>query len=182
MRDDRNRRLSIFLAMAMIATIFASPGLSTTVQADEALIEHDSIRVNNDTELSQLIADNGWEGNGVAGDSYVIENLDIDAAGPAAAIYIGNTTKHVVIRDCYLHGAQYIRSLDVGLYLYNVTNAIAEDNTADGNGGHGIYLFYASNNTVANNNASGNNYGIFLDSSSPTPRPHTQTTSTAILS
>jgi len=70
----------------------------------------------------------------------------------------------------------------VGLYLYNVTNAIAEDNTADGNGGHGIYLFYASNNTVANNNASGNNYGIFLDSSSPTPRPHTQTTSTAILS
>ncbi|MCX8174189.1 MAG: right-handed parallel beta-helix repeat-containing protein, partial [Thermoplasmata archaeon] len=55
-----------------------------------------------------------------------------------------------------------------GIYLYGGSqyNEVIGNDASDN--GHGISLWFSSNNTISGNNASGNNYGIFLYSTSNT--------------
>lgn len=123
-----DRTFSVLLVMAFIASILASSGCIADVQAAEPLIKHAPIRVNSDAELAQLAEKEGWEGDGGA---YVIENLEIDAAGAGAAIYLGNITSHVWIHDCLLYGAESFGQPyqgGAGLLLYRAGNVTVDDN------------------------------------------------------
>jgi len=101
-------------------------------------------------------------GSGMAGDPYIIENWDISAKN-ANGIEIRNTTANFVIRNCYVHegrNSYYDLSYYLGIYLYNVTNGIVDNNFLE-NTGIGIYLeYYSYNNLVKNNVARNNHEGI----------------------
>jgi parallel beta-helix repeat protein len=170
MKNYTNTGFSVFIAMVMIASMFASmivsPGAIGAVQANELLVTHDPISVNDDAELAAL----GLPGDGSADNPYIIENLKIDAAGIYEnAIHIGNTTKHLEIRNCQLTGAAYADSQlsGQGLLLRNVRNVTVEDNDCHGNDVMGIALFSSSGIVIRNNTANENNdCGIYLYDSS----------------
>ncbi len=131
---------------------------------------HDPIRIDNNSDMNQTAQDDGWGGNGSEGNPYIIEGYEIDGGGYGYAIYIGNTTDHFVVRDCYLHNASGNYDLpyftNSGLHLYSVRNGIVDNNTASSNDVAGIYLDSSRDNTLSNNTASSNNdYGIYVYSS-----------------
>ncbi|WP_162137714.1 right-handed parallel beta-helix repeat-containing protein [Methanomassiliicoccus luminyensis] len=173
MRDLTRKALLSIVSFLLIASLFAPLGAIGNVQGDPLSLEtHDVIRVNNETELSTLISNEGWDGTGSADDPYVIENLSINALGYGAGIFIGNTTSHLVIRNCTIYDAEWLLSeyqYGGNILLYNVTNAVIENNICyDVNGGDsdGIDLFYSHDNIVRNNNCSDNRfYGIYLNTS-----------------
>ena len=166
-------------------------GMSFAPENPEPMLtSHAPIRINNNSDLASAAS----SGSGTEADPYIIENYDINGNGYGYCIYIGNTTAHFIVRNCYLHDANGVDSWpyypDSGLILYNVQNGIIMDitsnsnnengihlysysnnniirnNTANSNKEYGIYLYSSSNNTISNNNASNNNYSIFLSSSS----------------
>ncbi|AGB05273.1 parallel beta-helix repeat (two copies) [Aciduliprofundum sp. MAR08-339] len=124
---------------------------------------HAPIRINGDYDFT---AANGViGGSGTKEDPYIISGWDIDAHGAGDAIYIGNTTKYFVVRDCQLHNASssswpYFEG--DGITLYNVKNGTIENNTIYNNGG-GIYLEDSSNNTITSNTIYNNSQdGIYM--------------------
>lgn len=187
------------IALAMItAALFISSSAIVAVDADEMNVSsymiHGTIRINNDTELETLIATNHWNGSGTANEPYVIENLEIDAAGGSSAIFIGNTTVFLVIRDCDVYGSAY-DSLPYwyggAITAYNATNIVIENNRChDCESGYGdgidvlesdritinnntcsdvwwgISLTGSCNVTITNNTCSGNYLGVYLYASS----------------
>jgi parallel beta-helix repeat protein len=163
-----NRRYSMILAISLIASIVALPGAVTTVQADpSALVAHDTIRVDSDEDLEDLVSAEGWDGSGTDGDPYIIENLEIDADGAGAAIYLGNTTAHVIVRNCLLYGADWISQpylMGGGLHLYNVKSATLESNDCHGNA-DGVFMVYSSDNVITGNDFNDNPNGIYIVSS-----------------
>jgi len=109
-------------------------------------------------------------GNGVSGgsgteiDPYIIDGWEIDGGGEGRCIYVGNTTKHFIIRNCNLTNAsgnanQYYRN--AGISLYNATNVTIENCIFSGNG-HGIYIDTSSGFTVIGNVFENCDYGIYL--------------------
>lgn len=168
MKYVSSRRISVAMAITLIAAIIASSGAVVTVQA-AGPVPHDVIRVGSDVELAALISAEGWSGSGTSGDPYIIENLDINADGFGAAIYIGNTTLHVIVRNCELYGAEDFSSIygmGAGLLLYHAENARAEDNECRSNRHAGIHLSNSGDCVIVNNECSDNNYGIYLHHSS----------------
>ncbi len=134
--------------------------------SEKAYIQHGIIRINNDTEFSQIAQQEDWPGDGSENNPYIVEGYEIDAQGEGNCIYIGNTTVHFIIRNCYLHNTSYHSSPyfeGAGITLYNTTSGIIENNTCSNNGHYGIYLYSSSSNTVSSNTCNNNgNYGIFL--------------------
>ncbi|OPY33157.1 MAG: Periplasmic copper-binding protein (NosD) [Methanomassiliicoccales archaeon PtaU1.Bin124] len=105
-------------------------------------------RIDSDAELIDMAESSGWTGTGTASDPIVISNCTISAGGDSAAIYIGNTTLHIIIRDCQLTAAdQYWTSLyhsAAGLILLGVQDVDVLDCTITGNSRSGISLMSAS--------------------------------------
>ena len=92
-----------------------------------ARVLHGKICINSNSEFEQIAQQEGWSGNGSSGNPYIIENYEIDGMGSGYCIYIGNTTVHFVIRNCYLYNTSSqgtIYSPGGGIVLYNVTNGI----------------------------------------------------------
>ena len=131
------------------------------------LMMHLPIRINSDIDFT--FANGVSSGTGTIGDPYIIENWDIDATGYGCGIYVGNTTKYFEINNCTIYNASgqtfTMFYNDVGIYLYNLENAILYNNTITGNY-YGICLMSSSSNNITGNNISENNYGIYLLSSS----------------
>jgi parallel beta-helix repeat protein len=125
-------------------------------------------------------------GSGTKEDPYIIENWVLNASS-AYGIWIKNTTKYFVVRNCLVENG-YSSSFYYGIYLDNVINGKIENNTcrnnSDGirlesssynnlinntcenNGNNGILLDFSSYNNLTNNNCGSNGYGIWLFSSS----------------
>ncbi len=173
-------KLTIILAIMGVAVIVLSVSAPINIPTTEtpnyefsenekAYIPHGTIRINSDSEFAQIAQQEGWPGDGSENDPYIIEGYEIDAQGEGNCIYIGNTTVHFIIRNCYLHNASWQSSpyfVGAGITLYNVINGIIENNTCSGND-DGIFLYSSSNNTIINNTCSDiSNYGIYLDYSS----------------
>ncbi len=145
------------------------------------------IDVSGDTELDQLFSNNpAWTGSGTEADPYMIQNLDINAAGSDFAISIAHTSKHLVIKDCIVRDSNLY-----GVYLQDDSNVIVRNNVCILNsvGNHygifvtecrdlviydndctnigvGIYLQYTNNTIIQFNNCSGGESGIYLSESS----------------
>ena len=158
----------LFIFLFLLAMPMSTTGANMAVASIEALstTPHLTISVNNDTQLSELIASNGWNGNGTEGNPYVIEGLDIDAQGAPNAIFIGGTTQHLIIRGCFLHNTTYgLGSLpnngNCGATIYNARNVTLEQNVCTGSG-RGLALYQSANVTISNNTCYGNVHGIGL--------------------
>jgi parallel beta-helix repeat protein len=133
---------------------------------------HDPIHIDND---SQLNASNGVTGgNGTLATPYIIDEWDINASA-TTGIIIGNTSAHIVLRNCIVRdGGSYANS---GIMFYNVTNARI-DSIEVRKCSFAIYLNPGCNNiTVYNNNVTGNSWGIFATDSTNITLAHNRVSS-----
>jgi parallel beta-helix repeat protein len=99
-------------------------------------------------------------------------------------IYIEWTSKHFVIKNCYVDAGTYglvisfvgvgtatitnntVTNNDYGIYLSGSDSNSVSANNCSYNSDTGIYLYSSTTNSVSENNCSYNNYGISLDGSS----------------
>ena len=72
--------------------------------------------------------DYAWcTGAGIEGDPYIIENLYIDAQGDGGGIYIRDSVKHFIIRNCWINNSG-THSIDAAVFLEYVENGNITDN------------------------------------------------------
>ncbi len=128
-------------------------------------------------------------GSGTALDPWIIEYYDINGSGYGYCIFVGNTTEHFIVRNCYLHEASGTESwpyyLNCGLMQYNVRNGRIEhnnisynsyganlhssdynvlfNNTFISNEIYGVRIYYSDINKFANNTVIESETGIYLD-------------------
>ncbi len=104
------------------------------------------------------------DGSGTNVDPYIIDGWEIDGGGEGRCIFVANTTKHFVLRNCNLTNAsgnnvQYYRN--AGISIYNSTNFTIENCVFGGNG-HGIYLETSSGFLISGNQFESNDHGIYV--------------------
>jgi len=119
------------------------------------------IRINNNAELASYAS----AGSGTIGDPYLIENLEIDATGYGAAIYVGNTTSYFKVQNCSLSFADRLSwpyHLGAGLILYNVANAAVMNNNLTSNHDYGVYVYGAHGTVLTGNLCEGSAQGVSL--------------------
>ena len=81
-----------------------------------------------DYNWSKTEAENAWcSGSGIVGDPYIIEGLYINAQGDGGAIFIKNTSKHFVIRNCWVNNSG-AKEHDAAVLVRWSENGIIEDN------------------------------------------------------
>jgi len=113
---------------------------------------HAAIYINGDADF--LVQN--WSGAGTLEDPYIIEYLEISPDGDFEfCIEILNTQSYFIIRDCLLIHAC------IGIRLYNVTNALIENNLLLNNEA-GIELSYSSNNDFLDNLFDSSEFGLYL--------------------
>lgn len=118
------------------------------------LVPHGPIIITHDDNFT----DYGFSGIGTANNPYIIENYEIITSSENG-IYIANTTKYFVIRNCYLD------AVDWGLYIYEIADGTASiiNNTVENNI-YGMSLWHSSSFVIINNTCRYNTeYGIQLD-------------------
>ncbi|UCE37379.1 MAG: right-handed parallel beta-helix repeat-containing protein [Thermoplasmata archaeon] len=126
---------------------------------------YQDLRIDNDTDFADTAAFFGWIGDGSSSNPYIIEGLTIDAGGLGYGIYIGNTTANFIIRNCSIENSngnsnQFFRNS--GIYLFNVTNGILDNNEIKACDGNGINIEYSKDIVVTNNTCRYNNWsGIY---------------------
>ena len=169
----------LVMATIVLLQISAVPQVAASSQI---YTPRDSICINGNDNFTP--SNGASSGSGIASDPYIIENWVIDASG-AHGIWIENTTKYFVIRNCLIengggpHYGIYLENVNngkienntcennsTGVYLDSSSNNALSSNTCENNSNWGIHLYSSSSNTLSNNNCSGNRYGICLSSSS----------------
>ena len=119
----------------------------------ENYLEHTPVIIDDDDELANLADEKGWPGQGTEDDPYIISGYAIDGRGGHSAIYIGNVTEHLTVKDCYLFnatGEESHRTFAAGSTLFNSKNTLLENNTITQNH-RGIDLLDSSDNIVDDN-------------------------------
>ncbi|MCG3256125.1 MAG: right-handed parallel beta-helix repeat-containing protein, partial [Candidatus Heimdallarchaeota archaeon] len=145
-----------------IQPIFASNyTYQLTNPAIRSLVPLDPIVIVNDDNFT----DYGFLGSGTSEEPYLIENYEIITSSDTG-IYITGTTKHFVIRNCYVHAYW-----DGIVIEYAAEGTVSISNTTcSNNRGDGIRVFYSNNATLTNNICNNNYYwrskGISLSHSS----------------
>ena len=169
--NSASRHVLISLALlSLIISAFASSGAALAVQTANAdgntmdallLTSSSVIRIDENADISSYAS----SGDGSSGTPYVIENLEINATGYGAGIFVGNTTSHLIIRNCLVYGAVNIESAwapGIDIYLRSVTNCVVENNTCNNAQSYGIRVMVSDGNMVSNNTVSGGTEGIDL--------------------
>jgi parallel beta-helix repeat protein len=119
------------------------------------------IRIDADSDFDSAHGVTG--GSGTASEPWIIEGWIIDGSGYGYCAYIGNTTKHFILRNCEFYGANGAYNFPyythAGVTLYNAQNGVITCNEIHSNNRTGIYLLDSSNNNeVTENNCSNNLY------------------------
>ncbi len=125
-------------------------------------IEHDPIRINNDTEFEEFARAENLSGNGTPDNPYIITGLSINGSAGNDGIFIGNTTVYFVIENCYIYYSGFLSAPFFGgngITVYNSTHGILRNNTLYNNE-EGIQLRLAHGITVIHNSNTG---GIGLE-------------------
>ncbi len=111
-----NRYVLRWAGTLLLVLYLMVPSLVLTGQAGESTSEYTGpegpsasmvigpIRVNNNSDLQALKGLNITTGNGTEGDPYILEDVEIYTFSQGDAVYLGNTTDHVLIRDCTFYG------------------------------------------------------------------------------
>jgi len=120
-----------------------------TNPAIRSLVPRDPIVIVNDDNFT----DYGFLGSGSSGEPYIIENYEIITSNDTG-IYINGTTKHFVVRNCYVHAYW-----DGIVIEYAAEGTVSITNTTcSNNRGDGIRVFYSNNATLTNNICNNNYY------------------------
>ncbi len=175
----KKKVVSILISLVMVISSFlmiSSFGPIDSNAAAATLTTHDPIRIDGDGDFT---SGNGVSNPGAAGTAlnpYIIEDWNIYGGGEGYCIYVGNTTKHFVIRNCELYdasgnSAQYF--WNSGIALFNVINAKIENNNIYDNE-YGIYLDLCSGYQIKGNVFEDSSYqAIYSDYSVTNPSKHT---------
>ncbi len=125
------------------------------------LTDHDPIIINNETDLEDLMDDEGWTGNGTKENPYRIEDLDIDANGEDHAIYIGNISSHLLISNCDLYNnSKYYIYYDKELVYFKNSGNITISNCSFHETYRCIHIDEAWNILIKNTSFYNTSYGI----------------------
>ncbi|MFX0042912.1 MAG: right-handed parallel beta-helix repeat-containing protein, partial [Candidatus Hodarchaeota archaeon] len=139
------------------------PLTESPVHLGEAIHIDDFSVGNSWSETAKL---NFWcTGSGTYSDPFIIDGLEIDAAGSGSCILIENSkTEYFIIRNCKVYNAGSGLAWDAGIKLVNTNNGILANNNCSNNGGSGILLDNnCDNNTISGNTANDNIlYGIHV--------------------
>ena len=97
----------------------------------------------------------GFPGNGTVENPYIIEGYKITTSD-SYGIYIVYTSKHFIIRNCYIDADDY------GIYFQEIGENTAKiiNNTCINNEQCGIHFFKSGKSVVANNTCINNRHGI----------------------
>jgi len=121
---------------------------------------------------SKTVAENDWcNGSGTYEDPYVIENLYVNAHGVGGCVFITNSKKYFVIRNCWFENSDW-DGFGNGVYLLLVENGTIADNIIlyTRTGIHtniGVYNITISNNIIITDHT-GKTGGRGIDLSSGT--------------
>ncbi len=154
--------MCIIIAVSGLVIIQVEVFSTTKKQNDKQLsfnyTSHNPITISNDDDF----IDYGFPGLGTAEDPYLIENYNI-TTNSEIGIYIEDTTKYFVIRNCYIDA--YRRGIDIentALGTTSIINNICFNNQY----GFGIKLYQASFATIINNTCINSRDGIHVHTSS----------------
>ena len=122
-----------------------------------------SIHIDGDAELMDQAKRYGWSGTGAAEDPVTITGLRINLTGRTPCVYLGNTTKHVVIgQSIFIHSFDEEVGLQgIGIEMFNVRNATIEDNDLV-SGSCGIEMRYCDDNLIKDNTVKDTGFEISL--------------------
>ena len=159
--NPATRSLQLIVAVSLITAILGPSGIIGTVTASGPIYSaHGVIWVDSDAELASIAS----SGSGAQNDPYIIQGYNIDAAGKGNAIYIGNTTAYLVVKNCILSNATEIGGTyqeGCGITVNNASHVIVSDLMCKWNS-KGILLVFSNNNLILNVTSIHNDYGIFL--------------------
>jgi len=182
----RRKGISVLLLLSLMITVpslLTESSLKTTTDTMFTnYVSHEPIVILNDANFT----DYGFQGNGSETNPYIIENYNISNS-TGKGISIEYTTKHFVIRNCYLEDNEigiYIKNTAISttkIYnntciansLYNIRVASSskialQDNICNsskgGSNGFGISVDGSYNSTIENNICYNNRYGLYIRS------------------
>ncbi len=117
----------------------------------ESALVHFPIHIVGDAGIDAFCFGNFTDGL-TWGTAHVIEDYEIDGGGSGSCIYIEDTTRYLIIRNCTTFNAG-MSSPNSGILLKNCRNvSVIDCNISKAN--TGIYLDYSDNNTLLGNNIS----------------------------
>ncbi len=179
-------RITIGLVITIVLILNLGQGITKGIQIIEknerdlslsSLTPHDPIWITSDNGLEV------FPGTGTAEHPYLIEGYNITTTDDYG-IFIYNTTKYFIIRNCYVeagkHGISIYEIADgtaaiinnmcnnniMGIKLRDSVSSTVANNTCNNNDYHGIWLDDSVSSTVANNTCNNNDWhGIWLEDS-----------------
>ena len=148
MKTSRKTVLVISVVILILLSTFIP--IYIVYKHKDPYIKHEPIIVWQDEDFQNF----DFKGDGSQENPYLIENLEI-ITDFKYSIYIKNTIKYFIIRNCYLEASEY------GIYIDNIADgtAIITDNICDNNE-IGIRISNSNDIFIANNSCS-NNLGTF---------------------
>ncbi len=142
----------LLLSVVVPGYVQAEEGVDGEENETDGYTVRDPIRINGNSDFAAQAAAEDWPGDGSEGNPYVIEGYEINGTGYGYGIYVGNTTVHFVVRNCYIHnvtGKDGTAEQNSGFYLYKVQNGRFEDNRLYNKWGFALWL--SKNNVITNN-------------------------------
>ncbi|NYT12839.1 MAG: hypothetical protein GKC03_09905 [Methanomassiliicoccales archaeon] len=97
------------------------------------VVDHDPIRINNDTELISMAAMKGWSGNGSQYNPIHITSLSIDAGLASSGIYIGNVSLYFRITESNVMNCTLLSPsiIEGAVTIFNSSNGLIWNCTFD---------------------------------------------------
>ncbi|MCU0799564.1 MAG: right-handed parallel beta-helix repeat-containing protein, partial [Candidatus Thermoplasmatota archaeon] len=157
----------------------------------EPLTRGSSLRIDSDQDLIDTASANGWSGNGAIMDPFIIEDLNMSGNTGGACLYLGNTTLHVIIRNCTFARSGFVAETYgegtgitvfsasnvtimgcnasycvIGFQMIESDNVNIRDSDLTWNYMYGIHLLGADRTRVEGCNVEWNDFGIYVATSS----------------
>ena len=139
--------------------LLTSDNFGETTSPSFSYVTHVPIEITQDSEFD--VAHGISSGTVTVLDPFILEGLNISTTS-GHGISISDTTKHFIIRNCWVDAGNDYSNTGIYLDGIGVGTAIIEENTCL-NSYYGIQLVFSSNNSLTSNNCSNNSiYGIAL--------------------
>jgi parallel beta-helix repeat protein len=134
---------------------------ATSCSPNETRADYPVIQIFMDAEMEDAAVQYGWNGNGTAGNPYIIEGMDIDCTGYPAGLSINWVHHHFIVRN------NTIRNLDAhsgvnlaGISLSQTFNATVVGNVIRDCSPNGLLIRHYARVRVENNTFIDNEYHI----------------------